>query len=465
MSHAKYTALKVVQQPGAPVFYLTAAPARELLRWCDVPRTKGDYMAGYQRALSGPRGAALTKYLSMAPQNIIPGAIIVAVDADQLTITESGSLVELSVKEDTREFKTKLEELFGGFTSRLSNDELDSADIEFSASDWDGREEDDDDENPKSYLALLTKELKTALSEWDRLPTDRQSAIREYIDGVSKPGLIIDGQHRVFGAAKVEHDVLLPVVLIPGLEYSEQVFQFYVLNSRAKPLRPTELRRIVSTTLTNQEIQQLYTRFKQVGVTPEEARWTYEMNTRPDSPFQNRIDFGFGKAGEIIPENVAAQVVRAFMKLPAARYRQLTAPLGVQWQDLESRLDIFFWFWNAVKTAYSGAWADAQRLADAGEQHNLFLKVSLLTLQKFLLDRFLVALPYRGTQPPPLSSKTEIDQMVKITLANLPDEFFQREWKAKQMDTSEGRDELYGYMETIWNRQGEIHGNMKLFKG
>jgi len=90
--------------------------------------------------------------------------------------------------------------------------------------------------------------------------------------------------------------IVLPVVMIPGLAHAEQVFQFYVLNSKAKPLSPTELRRIVSTSLTNEEIEELYKRFKQAGVSADESRWTLEIDTRPDSPFRKRIDFGFTKS-------------------------------------------------------------------------------------------------------------------------------------------------------------------------
>ena len=73
------------------------------------------------------------------------------------------------------------------------------------------------------------------------------------------PSAIIDGQHRVFGAREVsDFDVVLPVVLLPGLPYEEQVFHFYVLNNKARPLRPTELRATISTSLTNKEIGDLY---------------------------------------------------------------------------------------------------------------------------------------------------------------------------------------------------------------
>src|SRR5207247_1736514 len=154
-------------------------------------------------------------------------------------------------------------------------------------------EEDEGAIFPSSYLASLTKELSAAITDWDTVTPTRQEAIKSYIEGVSKPGLIIDGQHRGVGAKNVsEHHVQLPV----------------------------------------------------------------------------------------IPENVTDKVVRAFMKMPRSRYKQLIAPLGEMWSDAERRLQIFFWFWNAIKDVYSDVWAEAETAADKGEKRQLFMKVSLLTL-------------------------------------------------------------------------------------
>ena len=52
--------------------YMICASARELLEWCDVPRTKEDYMAGYQRVLTDSRVEEIGAYLSQSPDNILP---------------------------------------------------------------------------------------------------------------------------------------------------------------------------------------------------------------------------------------------------------------------------------------------------------------------------------------------------------------------------------------------------------
>jgi hypothetical protein len=294
-------------------------------------------------------------------------------------------------------------------------------------------------------------------------------AIEDYINGVSKPGLIIDGQHRVLGAKNVsDHDVMLPVVVMLGLAHQEQVFQFYVLNSKAKPLRPTELRRIVSTSLTNSEIYDLYKRFLSTRLDPEEARWTYEMNNSPESVFRGLIDFGFGNVGEIIPENVADQLVRSFMKMPRSRYASLMDPVGERWKDADQRLQIFFDFWRAVRTVYKDAWDEAVAATRKAppEQKQIFMKVALLTLQRFLLDRFATALPFRSkAAPPPFQDEESTKEMVMSTLENLPSRFFMQDWKEKQMDTSAGREILYDAMSKAWDNQGRNIGHLRLFRG
>jgi len=61
-------------------------------------------MAGYQRVLNEKRSVALTQYLNLSPKNIVPGAIIVAIDQDYIDVKQSGDLVEITIREDNRTF-------------------------------------------------------------------------------------------------------------------------------------------------------------------------------------------------------------------------------------------------------------------------------------------------------------------------------------------------------------------------
>src|SRR5262249_54825369 len=154
-------------------------------------------------------------------------------------------------------------------------------------------------------------------------------------------------------------------------------------------------------------------------------------------------------------------------KMPRSRYSALIDPVVGRWNPPnDERLQIFFDFWRAISEAYATVWEDAVNASKNGEQKQIFMKVALLTLQRFILDRFVTALPYRSqSASPPFASAAATREMVQSTLANLPAEFFSREWKVKQMDTSAGRELLYATMGQVWDSAGRNMGFIKLFRG
>ena len=472
-----YTALPVEQQPGAPLMYLLKSDAATLLRWADVPNAKADYMAGYQRVYSKDRAEEITEFLDLDPKNIIPGAVIVTAIEHAVTVDEPTSddgVAHLTITVAAKSFEERLKEVLDRFRGRLSNEERASiglrdealADLE-SVADADADIETAEDEEPglpESYIAALTAELQAAYDDFGALPEARRSAIRRYIDSVSKPGLIIDGQHRVFGAKDVTaHEVVLPIVLVPGLTTAEQVFHFYVLNNKAKPLSPTELRRTVSTSLTNAEIDSLWERFERAGVNPEQARWTHKINTDPRSPFRELINFGFEDSG-FLKENVAYQLVSSFVRMPR-KYRTLYSELDA-WSskaDLDPRLDYFYAFWQAIRERYATVWDEGVRQSG---QHQFFYKASLLVLQEFILDQLLQYMNVRRMEnkPTPFADLDGLKAAITALLNYLPPEFFSREWQHKQIDTTEGRRFLRRQMDEVIQNEGKNLGNRALFR-
>ncbi|MCX8557540.1 hypothetical protein OS121_21045 [Mycolicibacterium mucogenicum] len=459
-SQFQYQAVGVQQQPDAPMLYLLGVPADELLEWADVPSAKADYMAGYQRIYNQERARDVTDFLSLSPKNIIPGAIIVTIDSSRVEIdAKSDGSTKLRVDATARDFEESLVSTYENFRSRLSDAELDSISAEA-----DGEEDGDEIEGegiPESYLATLTAELKTAVEDFDALTTQRKEAIANYIDSISKPGLIIDGQHRVFGAKDVvDHDVYLPVVLIPGIDFAEQVFHFYVLNNKAKPLTPTELRRTISTSLTNREIDDLWQRFEDAGVNPEATRWTHKLHTDPRSPFQGLIDFGLGADG-FLKENVMYQLVSKFVNMPK-KYRILYEGIPAFDKRDDTRLEYFYAFWAGIYDVYDEVW-------DAGVEaggNQLFMKASLLVLQEYVLDTLVQYTVMRKMDggDSPFKDLDELERSIKGALNFLPPEFFSNEWQVKQIDTTDGHKFLRSQMEATVQNQGTKMGYQQLFK-
>ena len=468
-----YHAIAIEQQPEAPIMYVLGVAADELLEWADVPNAKSDYMAGYQRVYSPERAISITEFLRLSPKNILPGAIIVTVNADNVKIaTGPEGICTVSIlKNQDQEFTDSLERLHNEFYARLSESEIASIaapEIKDAAEESDEPEEDIG--IPESYIAKLTTELKQAITDFQSLPPDRQEGIKSYVESVSKPGLIIDGQHRVFGAKDVsENSVILPIVLLPGLDFAEQVFHFYILNNKAKPLTATELRRTISTSLTNQEITDLWQRFEDADVDPEATRWTFKVNTEPSSPFNNLIDFGLGGTG-FLKENVVYQLITKFVNMPAKYSLLYQGISSFEKPKDDGRLAYFYAFWNAIKYRYAEVWADG--VANVGKNANggnnqLFMKASMVVLQGYLLDQLVQYTSMKQQMeggPSPFHDLDDLDKAVRGALGFLPPEFFSEEWQVKQVDTTDGHKFLRNQMEMAIQGQGQNFRKQLLFK-
>ncbi len=463
----KYQAIEVKQTPNARPFYLLQSNAEEILKWCDVPRKKEDFLAGYQRDL-GARHSLISEYFMTEVDegnNIIPSSIIIAARKENTKITPiagaADGLVEIEITLSTKDFEELVKDTITELKARLNQEELASIAIENAGDD----EEEDDDENeeipPQSYIASIVKILEGAGSKLENLDDGLRETVKNYIFGISKPGLILDGQHRVYGAKNVnQFPVSLPIVLLPGLSYSEQVFHFYVLNNKAKPLNKTELRAIISTSLSNGEIDGLYDRFKQVGVTAEETEWTHKMNTDSKSPFYKLINFGRDGSKAAIPENVAFQVVSKFIK-PNKKYKTIYKDIP-EWSDYSFRISLFYSMWQAIKEKYPAAWvAAAERI-----NPQILQKVSLVILQEYLFDMFANDMPRRNlrNEKSPFADPSTLKEEVSLQLTFLSEEFFTKEWKMKGLDTGAGHKAFRESLNEAINSQCQNLGNRKLFR-
>lgn len=462
-----YRAIRITQRPGAAPFYLLCAPAQEILQWADVPRKKAQYMAGYQRELDD-RHERITRYLEQSPLNVIPGAVIVALQDGALKVREESDTghITITITHKERDVPTLIKDVYELFLKRLSESErasISQMPTEVPEADLEADNE-NEESIPQSYIAQLTAELRVAQDVNSALPTERRLAVEDFVKGVSKPGLILDGQHRVFGAKDVlDFDVELPLVLMPSLPFAEQVFHFYVLNNKARPLRPTELRSTVSTSLTNKEIDELHARLRTSGVKAEEARWTYDMNNNTSSPFKGLIDFGLRDDVGFIPENVAYQVVSAFMK-PPKNYKLLIKDVE-PWEDSDEsyKMGLFFAFWKAVATTYPNAWAEGQK---KNSNRQIFYKATMLCLQEYLLETMVKAMPSRlqKKQGSFFNDPKELESEVRSNLYFLAEEFFTREWTETGLDTPERRRFLKSQIEEAISKQSQKIGLMALFK-
>lgn len=462
-----YDAVRVQQRPGALPFYLIGAPAKELTKWADAPHKKASLRAGYQRELEEKRLDAIKSFVESSPQNILPSAALIAVQKDAFTVSnESNNHCKVTVElHDINDDEARAR-ILAELEDRLSEDEIASVAIETATvpSDYgsdDGEEvlseTESDTTAPDSYMATIYFELKS----YDDLPEERKKDILEFVRTMSVPGLIMDGQHRIFGAKENNEEIHLPVVLIPGLGLSEQVFNFYVLNNKAKPLDKRQLRSIIATSLTAGEISDLNNRFRQSGLNADEAQWTYRVHTDADSPFRTLISLKL--EGDVAPidDNVMDQVVSRFMKMPKT-YESLKKGLDFDWdktQNYESKLALFYSLWSAVRDEFPAAWEKAKSGPGNGQ---LFQKVALMQLQEFVLGLLKQVVLFQ--QSSPLANPDSLYADTRKALQRIPEDFFLKEWKKKGLDTTPGRTLWLEQLTKVVAADGKNLGNFTLFK-
>lgn len=455
----KYNALKVVQTPNSNPFYIISAKAEDIVEWADAPRKVASFKVGFQRELNEERVKDISNYLRLSNENILPGAILIAINKDdiEITSTEVDDIFEILIKDKPLLNDTDLIDYYCElYQSRLSDLELEkvSNNIICEEEEDDNNDNDNDEIIPESYLS----DIVIALKNFQNLELKEQQNILKYLKVNYKQGIILDGQHRVFGAKNIsEHPTFLPVVLFPNMKESEQVFHFYVMNNKAVPINKTELRNVISTSLSDKEINILYDRFKEMGVHAKEARWTTLINSDSNSPFKGLIWFGLKDSEGFIKENVMDQVIKRFMN-PGRQYNTLFLDFE-DWFDqndkyINYKFSLFYKFWNIIKELYPTAWEHALKQ----RRGQILMKATLLTLQEFYFEGLLRDNPRRMTkkETSPFSSSENFMESVRTQFHFIGEDFFLNDWKRKDIDTTSGRKEMKDTLFMLHQNFGDI---------
>ncbi len=455
----KYNALKVTQTPNSAPFYIISAKAEDIVDWADAPRKVASFKVGFQRELNEIRVDDISDYLRLSKENILPGAILIAINKDDIEITSSKieGIFEIEIKDKPLLDDDALINYYCSlYESRLSDLELEkvSNNVMSENGDLNNANSDNDEIIPESYLS----DIVIALKNFKNLEENEQKNILKYLKINYKQGIILDGQHRVFGAKNIsEYPTFLPVVLFPDMKESEQVFHFYVMNNMAVPINKTELRNVISTSLSDKEINILYDRFKEMGVHAKEARWTTLINSDSNSPFKGLIWFGLKDSEGFIKENVMDQVIKRFIN-PGRQYNTLFLDFE-DWFDqndkyINYKFRLFYSFWNIIKELYPIAWGHSLKQ----QKGQILMKATLLTLQEFYFEGLLRDNPRRMTKKEisPFSTEESFIESVKTQFNYIGEDFFLNEWKRKDIDTTSGRKEMKDTLFLLHQNFGDI---------
>lgn len=109
------------------------------------------------------------------------------------------------------------------------------------------------------------------------------------MESLCRPAIVVDGQHRLWGAASSSMEIMLPVVGIPHCSWTDQIYQFVVINETAQKVETSLMTDIFGSSLTRTEQDEVRRKLAKSRVDVEGRIAAVVASRDPDSPFFNMI--------------------------------------------------------------------------------------------------------------------------------------------------------------------------------
>ena len=259
------------------------------------------------------------------------------------------------------------------------------------------------------------------LPEFDKekIELGRCSTITISIHGDSCPGIIIDGQHRMYGVNSYDSDLPLNVVALINPEDEEIAFQFLVINNKASKVPTDHVKFLVQL-----EEDRLAERLKAARITlGTYSSYVDIVDNSPESPFYKSIiwpvepsDRDSDRKDLVRPASIEQAIAAiAKKKLPSL-------------DDVDSIVEFFFTLWESVRNEWPKLWVPESKLLQ---------KVGLVTFTMFVIED-LVSISDREYLT--LSDPDQVRQEIQKNILNwLTPKFWESDWTARSLDTSAGR--------------------------
>jgi hypothetical protein len=479
-----------------------SAPAKEITKWAGVPRKGWTLRALYQRILDTTRVSRVSNFFTPVEGSLVgnlsPTAVTISLIGSEVIPEEPGSFTLIletpdppSLQNLSAEIARLSRELFPAHVRRLSGDAR--LLLERYAAEEIERDILDASLRPEDYVAFFVGDLVSMARNTAEFLEERgladDEARRRLLDALyelSKPALIVDGQHRVFGAAEARGpDVSFLICAIPNCSWEEQAFQFVVINEEAKPVDVTVLYDIFGSSLTREEADRVRRRLGPAGKDVERRIAAVIAYRDEDSPFANMVQLRV----EDLPPNVnpylsprlivdlidGSRALRGFRADPDLLATVVRPSLGdgesddvwTSWYDGRWR-SYWYAFWRAVRDYFNEGGAP---LWTHAAQTNLTKGVSLKALQDVLLEEMITkaretsdqieTLRGIGVEEEKLSRFLEEQRLPSTPeqfyqriqerfLRGFPRKFFERRW-VKSLDTAAGMEALRTILRETWS--------------
>ena len=255
-----------------------------------------------------------------------------------------------------------------------------------------------------------------------------QTIVIETGDTVAKPGLIIDGQHRLRGLEAFHPETLVPIVAILDATDLEMAFQFLVINNKSAKVPPDHIRALAL----NYEKDRLEARLKtaRLSLSPNLGS-VGVLDEDPESPFRGMVSW---------PNNPSEGriVVPAALEAMAAEAKSLG--FG-ELEDLDTVNAFLIATWSVIKEEWVHLFVPGSKLLS---------KVGLVCMTHFVCTtiRTWARNPRLRDQVDP-GDPEKVRAITQDILSTLNPLFSEADWTSTSYDTRAGRDLLMGDLEAL----------------
>lgn len=249
--------------------------------------------------------------------------------------------------------------------------------------------------------------------------TDCCAAIEIPAGAENPPGLVVDGQHRLFGISDFDKNTLLNVVALINASDHEVAFQFLVINSKSSKV-PRNHVKLLALQYADDELAD---RLTTARMTLGKHSFTEVVDGSPDSPFYRCIAW---------PTEVsAADEGRKKLVLPGAIEQALAAIAQKKLPELEhddALLEFFFTLWAAIKELWPELWH---------EESKLLQKIGIVAMTTFVIEDLV---PLADRNDIDLADPTQVRaEILENILGLMHPDFWNCDWLWKSPDTSASR--------------------------
>jgi DGQHR domain-containing protein len=262
----------------------------------------------------------------------------------------------------------------------------------------------------------------------------------------SKPGLVIDGQHRLLGMNDYAPDTDVNVVALLDASDMEKAFQFLVINNKASKVSMDHIRALALSF----EADALKSRLEtaRLNLDPN-VGYVALVNNAEDSPFRGMISW------PITPE--ANRVVVAASIETSIGYIQQRKVRAFESDDV--LLEFFYTIWRRIKHKWPDLWNADSRL---------LTKVGVICMSQYMTDALIGSYDLGNLD---VADPDQVGELVDEILLNQKSDFWKLDWNSTSYDTKAGLKLVYESLVQIgrnvragvsWHEDNEVLDSSKI---